>query len=49
MRGNDKKLCFCEEESLDQLHGRITKEENDLGHNAKQDAVEGPLDCVTRD
>ena len=28
---------------------RIKNEENDCGHNEEEDAVESPVDCVSRD
>ena len=52
MRGSDGKLCFCEKEKSkvwkDYME-RIMNEENDWDHNIEGDAVEGPVNCVSRD
>ena len=52
MRGSDGKLCFNEEEG-----GKVWKDymkktmnaENDWDHNVDEDAVKGPIDCISRD
>ena len=52
MRGSDEKLCFSERERgivWKDCMKRIMNDENDLGHNVKGDAVEGPVVYVSRE
>ena len=51
MRGSDGKLCFGEKERSKvwkDYMNRIMNEENDCYHNEEEDAVEGPVVCVSR-
>ena len=52
MRGSGGKLCFSENERgkvwKDYME-KTMKEENDWDHNAEGDAVEDPVDCVSRE
>ena len=50
MRGSDEKLCFSEKVRGDvwkDYMERIMNEENDWDHNVEEDAVEGPVVCVS--
>ena len=51
-RGSAGKLCFGEKERgkvwKDYME-KIMNEENDLHHNMEGDAVEDPVDCVSRE
>ena len=52
MRESDEKMCFSENERdkvwKDYME-RIINEKNDLDHNVEEDAVEGPVVCVSRE
>ena len=51
MRGSGGKLCFSEKErgKWKDYMERIMNEENGWDHNVEGDAVEGPVDCVSRE
>ena len=51
MRGSDGKLCFSEKGRGNvwmNYMERIMNEENDWDRNVEGDAVEGPVECVSR-
>ena len=51
MRGSDGKLCLSEKgrgKVWKDYMERIMNEENDWDHNVEEDAVEGPVVCVSR-
>ena len=52
MRGRNRKLCFSEKERGEvwkDYMERIMNEQNDWDHNVEGDAVEGSVDCVSRE
>ena len=52
MRGSGGKLCFSEKERgkfWKDHRNRIMNEENYWDNNAEEDAVEGPVGCVSRE
>ena len=52
MRGNHRELCFNQKEKYrvwKHCMERVMNEDNYLGLNAEEDAVEGPEGCVSRD